>query len=111
MTNFRHIRWANDPDHVASRFAEYRRMTAHWSEVLPVRILEVDYEDTVNDFEKVARRLIEWSGLEWEQACLDFHQSRRPVRTASVTQVRQPLYKRSAGRWKNYEEPPSNLFS
>ncbi len=97
MTNFRHIRWANDPDHIATRFEEYRRVMDHWRRVLPVRVLEVDYEETVADLEGVARRLVAWCGLGWESGCLAFHEGKRPVRTASVTQVRQPIYKRLGG--------------
>ncbi len=111
MTNFRSIRWANSPEHLATRFREYRRLMAHWRDVLPVPFLEVDYEEAVADLEGVARRLVAACGLEWEPACLEFHRTRRPVRTASVTQVRQPLYKRSAGRWKNYEKELADLFA
>jgi tetratricopeptide (TPR) repeat protein len=110
MTNFRQIRWANSMDQIASRFFEYERLTAHWRNTLPVPVLEVAYEDTVGDFENVARRLVSWCGLQWEPACLDFHQTERPVRTASVTQVRQPLYTRSVARWKHYEPALSELF-
>lgn len=111
MTNFRQIRWANDPAHIASRFHEYRRLVEHWRTTLPVPVLEIAYEDTVADFENVARRLIAWCGLEWEPACLAFHETERPVRTASVTQVRQPLYTRSVARWKHYEPALSDLFA
>jgi len=52
MTNFRHIRWANEVDQIASRFAEYRRLWEHWRQVLPVSVLEVDYEETVADLER-----------------------------------------------------------
>jgi tetratricopeptide (TPR) repeat protein len=111
MTNFRQIRWANDPDHIAARFAEYLRMMEHWRRVQPVPFLEVDYEETVADLEGVARRLVAWCGLDWEPACLTFHEGKRPVRTASVTQVRQPIYKRSVERWRNYEESLGGLFA
>jgi tetratricopeptide (TPR) repeat protein len=111
MTNFRSIRWANDPEHVAARFRDYQRLTEHWRAVLPVPVLEVAYEDTVADLEGVARRLVAWCGLEWEPACLAFHESKRPVRTASVTQVRQPVYTRSVARWKNYEAVLGPLFA
>jgi tetratricopeptide (TPR) repeat protein len=111
MTNFRQIRWANDPDHIAGRFAEYRRLMEHWRRVLPVPVLEVDYEETVADLEGVARRLVDWCGLEWEPACLAFHEGKRPVRTASVSQVRQPIYQRSVARWKNYEPTLGSLFA
>jgi hypothetical protein len=59
----------------------------------------------------VARRLVAWCGLDWEPACLAFHQTRRPVRTASVTQVRQPIYQRSVGRWRHYEQALAELFA
>ena len=73
------------------------------TKVLPVPVLEVDYEETVADLEGVARRLVAWCGLDWEPACLAFHEGKRPVRTASVTQVRQPIYSRSVARWKHYD--------
>jgi tetratricopeptide (TPR) repeat protein len=111
MTNFRHIRWANDPDHIASRFEEYRRLMEHWRRVLPVPVLAVDYEETVADLEGVARRLVAWCGLDWELACLAFHEGKRPVRTASVSQVRQPIYSRSVARWKHYEPTLAPLFA
>ena len=92
MTDFRSIRWANDPEHIASRFQQYRRLMDHWKEVLPAPIHEVNYEETVADLEAVARRLVAACGLDWEPACLEFHRTDRPVRTASVMQVRQPVY-------------------
>jgi tetratricopeptide (TPR) repeat protein len=110
MTNFRSIRWANDQEHIAARFAAYRRLMDHWRRVLPVPVLEVDYEETVADLEGVARRLVGWCGLEWEPACLAFHQGKGPVRTASVAQVRQPIYTRSVARWRNYEASLGTLF-
>ena len=84
MTHFQDIRWANDQQHIASRFHEYQRMMEHWRKVLPVPLLEVDYEETVADLEGVARRLVAWCGLAWEPSCLEFHQAKRPVRTASA---------------------------
>lgn len=111
MTNFRHIRWANNQEHLAERFREYCRLSEHWKQVLPVPVLDVHYEETVSDFEGVVRRILEWCELEWEQACLNFHETERPVRTASVTQVRQPIYTRSKGRWKNYEPALAELFA
>jgi hypothetical protein len=92
MTNFRHIPWANDPDHIASRFAQYRRFMEHWRRVLPVPVLEVDYEETVADLEGVARRLVAWCGLNWEPACLAFHEGKQPVRTASSSTARRAKF-------------------
>jgi tetratricopeptide (TPR) repeat protein len=111
MTHFRSIRWANDPKHIGERFAQYRRIMDHWRNVLPISVHEVDYEETVDDLEGVARRLVSACGLEWEPACLQYHRTRRVVRTASVTQIRQPIYKRSVARWKNYETALAELFA
>jgi len=103
MTSFRFIRWASQEEHIASRFREYRRIMEHWERVLPKRVLEVRYEDVVANLESVARQLVDWIGLDWDDRCLAFEQNRRAVRTASVVQVRQPLYRSSVGRWRHYE--------
>jgi tetratricopeptide (TPR) repeat protein len=110
MTNFRQIRWANRQEDLAARFRDYRRLMDHWRRVLPVDVLEVDYEDTVANLEGVARRLVHWCGLDWEPACLAFHEVKRSVRTASVAQVRQPIYTHSAGRWRHYQQALGSLF-
>ncbi|HTH17333.1 MAG TPA: sulfotransferase [Magnetospirillum sp.] len=81
----------------------YQALTAHWRKVLPQdRFIEVDYEAVVDDLEGQARRLVDFLGLPWDDACLKFHETTRPVRTASVNQVRQPIYKTSAGRWRKH---------
>jgi hypothetical protein len=67
-------------------------------------MIEVQYEDVVADLEDQARRIIAHCGLAWEDACLAFHKTRRPVRTSSVAQVRQPIYRSSIGRWRPYRE-------
>jgi tetratricopeptide (TPR) repeat protein len=85
-------------------YARYRRLMAHWHRVLPAgRILDLRYEDVLADLEGAARRLVAHCGLPWEEACLSFHKTQRPVRTASATQVRQPIYKSAVGRWRVYE--------
>jgi len=111
MTNFRSIRWANDPEHIGRRFAQYLRLMDHWRAVLPAPVCELDYEETINDLEAVARRVIAACGLDWEPSCLDFHTNRRPVRTASLTQVRQPVYRKSLDRWRNYDQSLSQLLA
>jgi tetratricopeptide (TPR) repeat protein len=111
MTHFKEIPWANDQQHIASRFHEYQRVMEHWRQVLPAPLLEVDYEETVADLEGVARKLVAWCGLAWEPACLEFHQAKRPVRTASAVQVRQPVFRTSVGRWKHYEQALDWLFA
>jgi len=85
-------------------YAHYLDLMEHWRQVLPGRMLEIDYEDLVENQEQVSRNLIDFVGLPWDEACLRPHELQRTVLTASVWQVRQPVYKRSAGRWKNYEQ-------
>ena len=86
-------------------YHRYRKLMEHWHRVLPPgRILEVRYEDVVADLEGQARRIVAHCGLEWDARCLSFHTFDRPISTASVTQVRQPIYKSAIGRARNYEE-------
>ncbi len=86
----------------AFRMAELERLVAHWRAALPLRQMTLSYEALLQNPEAESRRLIEFLGLEWEAACLDFHQTKREVRTASWSQVRQPLYQSSSGRWRHY---------
>ena len=111
MTNFLEVRWACDPDQIARRIDEHYRLMEHWQRVLPVPMLEVDYEALVADLETNARSIVAWCGLEWDPACLEFHKTSRPVRTSSVEQVRQPVYTSSVGRWKNYQRSLADLFA
>ena len=102
MTEFRAVNWSHDMLHLTSRIGDYLRLMTHWHKVLPISMLEVNYEQLVADQERESRKLIDWLGLEWDPACLNFHQTRREVRTPSATQVRQPIYSRSVGRWRHY---------
>jgi hypothetical protein len=70
----------------------------------PGRVLEVRYEDVVADVEGEARRIVAHCGLPWDDRCLAFHETRRPIRTASATLVRRPIYNSAVGRWRVYEE-------
>jgi tetratricopeptide (TPR) repeat protein len=86
-------------------YRRYERLMAHWRRVLPVgRILDVRYEDVVADLEQQARRIIAYCGLPWDDRCLSFHETDRPVRTASSIQVRQPIYTSAIGRWRAYAQ-------
>ena len=79
----------------------YQRLMAHWRAVLPTDVLlEVEYEALVENFEPQARRIVAHCGLEWDPACLEFYKTSRPVHTASMVQVRQPIYRSSVGRWR-----------
>src|SRR5207248_5122930 len=83
----------------------YQALMEHWREVLPSGVmLEVQYEELVDNIAEQARQIVAHCGLPWDAACLEFHKTDRVVRTASVTQVRRPVYRSSVGRWRNYEE-------
>ena len=85
-------------------YRRYHRLMAHWRAVLPAgRILNVRYEDVVEDLDAQAKRIIAHCSLPWDERCLAFHQTDRPVRTASASQVRQPIYNSAVGRWRVYE--------
>jgi len=97
--------FAYDLTELGQFYTYYQRLMAHWAEVLPAdRFIEVDYESVVDNLDGEARRLIDFLGVPWEDTCLQFHTNRRVVRTASVNQVRQPIYKTSKGRWQPYAE-------
>ncbi len=86
-------------------YRHYQALMAHWRRVLPPgRILDVRYEDVVADLEGQARRIIAHCGLDWDARCLAFHQTERPVRTASTAQVRQPIYNNAIGRGRVYTQ-------
>jgi len=88
---------------IGEYFLQYERMMDHWHEVLPDRCLTVQYEEVVTDFENQVRRLLEYCELPYEEACINFHETERPVRTASSEQVRQPVYSKSVNFWRNHE--------
>jgi len=84
---------------------DYQTLTAHWRAVLPASaFLEVDYEAVIADLEGEARRMLEFLNLLWDDSVTRFHETKRPVRTASVNQVRRPLYATSKGRWRAHEK-------
>ena len=82
----------------------YERLMAHWRETIDLPIHDIDYESMVENPEAESRRLIEFCGLDWDDACLTPHETRRDVRTASSWQVRQPIYRSSIARWRHYEK-------
>jgi hypothetical protein len=81
---------------------QYERLMDHWRRVLPLPIHEVRYEDLVANAKEACHDLVRFCGLSWDERCLAFYRNPRPVRTASLVQVRTPLYSKSVGRWKNY---------
>lgn len=96
-------RYGYDLAELGDYYALYRKLMAHWHEVLPGFVHDFRYEDIVADQEGESRRLVAACGLDWDPACIEFQKADRPVRTASVAQVRQPIYRRSVDLWRNYE--------
>ncbi|MCH7537156.1 MAG: sulfotransferase [Proteobacteria bacterium] len=88
---------------VGRYYCDYVNMMDHWDEVLPDKVLRVQYEDVVSDTEAQVRRMLDYCGLPFEESCLQFHQTERAVRTASSEQVRQPIYNAALEHWRNYE--------
>jgi len=93
-----------DLESIGRYYLDYARMMRHWREVITMPVLEVDYESIVSDPESQIRRLVEFTGLPWDESCLKFYENKTAVRTASYDQVRQPIYQRSVGRWRHYEQ-------
>ncbi|HEX4095708.1 MAG TPA: sulfotransferase, partial [Caulobacteraceae bacterium] len=96
--------FAYDQRELGLHYRAYAQLMEHWRTVLPPdRFTEVRYENVVADLETQARRLLTFCGLDWDESCLDFHQTRRNIWTASAAQVRRPLYGSSVGRARAYE--------
>jgi Tfp pilus assembly protein PilF len=102
-TRFSYYNYAYDLLDTGRYYIEFDRLIAHWRRALPPdRFIEVQYETLVSAQETESRRLIAFCGLDWNDACLDFHRNAMPVATASSVQVRSPMYTTSVGRWKRY---------
>ncbi len=95
--------WSYDLNEIVKYYVGYRQLMDHWRTVLPGRIIDVVYEEVVEDLEGEARCLIASLGLNWEPACLDFHENEAAAMTGSAVQVRQKIYSSSVGRWRDYE--------
>lgn len=99
------LAYANDLEDLTSYYLEYLRLMEHWRKILPPSIfLDVSYEDLVSTQENASRRMLEFIGLPWDAACLDFHRTERKVMTASKWQVRQKISSASVGRWRRYQK-------
>jgi hypothetical protein len=90
-------------EHIARYYRSYVELMRHWDTVLPGKILRVHHEDVVNDLEGSVRRILDFCGLDFEPACLDFHKNRRQVNTASSEQVRRPIYRDGMDQWRHFE--------
>ena len=88
---------------IARYYRTYVELMAHWDAVLPGRVLRIQHEDVVDDLEGNVRRILDYCGLPFEQACLEFHKTERSIRTASSEQVRRPIFRESLDQWKHFE--------
>jgi tetratricopeptide (TPR) repeat protein len=105
MQNFADaLPWTNSLVSIGNYINCYEKLMTHWQNTIGQDILTIDYEDVVYNLEQNARVIISHIGLEWDENCLLFHETKGGVQTASSVQVREPIYQRSAGRWKKYEE-------
>lgn len=95
--------FAYDLTWIGEQLADHNMLMHHWDQVFPGEILSVNYEDVVEDLEGSARRMLDYIGVEWEEQVLGFNKLERAVKTASVWQVRQPIYKTSKAKWKRYQ--------
>ena len=94
-------------------YQAYLKLMAHWDNVLPGFVLTVNHEEVVDDLETQVRRILDFCGLEFEQSCVDFHKTKRNIKTPSSEQVRQPIYKNATEQWRHFEQylaPLKNLF-
>jgi tetratricopeptide (TPR) repeat protein len=98
------LSYSFDLANIGHFYGEYARLMAHWRQVLPLKMLEISYEDMVLHTETVIRRALEFLGLDWDERCLSPHTNPGPVESASQWQVRQPIYRRSLNRWRHYEK-------
>lgn len=104
ILDFRGVDFSYDLHELGQYYRAYEQLMAHWRRVLPLgSVLDVRYEQLVDDVESETRRLLSHCGLDWDDACLSFYSNERHVRTASYAQVRQPVYRNSVGRWRRYE--------
>ena len=88
---------------LARYYLAYHRLMEHWRRILPGRFLDLDYEALVDDPRGQGQRLLAHCGLEWQEACLSFHEDSRPTATASAAQVRRPIYRDSLEQWRHYQ--------
>ncbi|MFN6263354.1 MAG: tetratricopeptide repeat-containing sulfotransferase family protein [Chromatiaceae bacterium] len=89
-------------DELADYFIEYKKLMAHWHQVLPGQILDVHYEQVVAEPESQAKRILDWCDLPWQQDLLAFHQAKSASTTASAAQVRQPIHQKSVQKWRQF---------
>jgi tetratricopeptide (TPR) repeat protein len=92
-----------DLNNLGHHYNEYRRIMEHWGRTLDIPIFDLSYEGLISDPEKSIREMLDYCGLEWDDQCLHFHETARLAHTASYENIRETIYTRSMGRWKNYK--------
>ncbi|MBT4038815.1 MAG: sulfotransferase [Rhodospirillales bacterium] len=106
--------YAYDLESLGGYYKLYEQIIAHWSTAVPGQYLDLSYEDLIKEPEAQIRRLLDYCDLTFVEDCLNFHQTKRTVQTASAAQVRQPVYTSSIGRWRRFEtllEPLKQIVS
>jgi hypothetical protein len=98
-----------DLEEIGRYYVGYRRLMAHWQATMPGELYSVSYEALIADQVGETRKLLEFCGLAWEDACVQFHENPAPSTTASAAQVRRPLYETSVFQWRNYETQLAGL--
>lgn len=107
-------RFSYSLDHISRYYLDYVNLMAHYDQVLPGKVLRVQYETVVDDLETQVRRILDYCALPFEPQCLEFYNNKRAVRTASSEQVRQPIYQQGKGQWQPYADylaPVANRFN
>ena len=109
--NLFRVFFSNDLKTLGQVYLAYERVMNHWDSILPGRVFHLQYEELVANPEESARKLLGYCELAWDPNCLNFHTTKRVVRTASVQQVKEPIYGSSVGRWKNYRKHIGELIA
>jgi hypothetical protein len=98
------IGYSYDLVELAELYHAYRQVMTHWNEVLPGKILHIQYEELVTNQQQTTEKMLQFLSLDWDQNCLDFHRNKRPVKTVSSSQVRQPMSRQGIDSWRRYED-------
>jgi hypothetical protein len=99
-----HLDYSFDLRNIGHFYGQYTKLMEHWRKVLPLKLIEISYEDMIVNTEQTARKMLDFLGLEWDERCLAPHTNPCAVETASNWEVRQPIYNRSLERWRHYEK-------
>ena len=110
FNNYSDNQWSSNMEEIVNYFKLYDDLMKHWKIILPNQIYEISYENLVNNSEKEIKEIVDFCGLKWEESLKMFHKNKRTVETASLLQVRKPMYSTSINSWKNYQEQLKDFF-